>query len=131
MEYSKKIDWSNLNNITSNIDILYERKISIEDLFSNVYETYDLSYLVFITFNQNDIIKSFFKLIKTELDKKIKINIIKDTTYFYNSMVIQINNSEIDFHIKQILEIIGYLNFDSKGIKYELMNIPKSNKEKI
>ena len=125
MEYSKKIDESMLNNITSNIDILYERKISIEDLFSNVYETYDLSYLVFITFNQNDIIKSFFKLIKTELDKKIKINIIKDTTYFYNSMVIQINNSEIDFHIKQILEIIGYLTFDSKGIKCELMNITK------
>ena len=46
-------------------------------------------------------------------------------------MIAQINNSETDFHIKQILEIIGYLNFDSKGIKYELMNIPKRNKEKI
>ena len=43
-------------------------------------------------------------------------------------MIAQINNSETDFHIKQILEIIGYLNFDSKGIKCELMNIPKSNK---
>ena len=46
-------------------------------------------------------------------------------------MIAQINNSETDFHIKQILEIIGYLNFDSKGIKCELMNTPKSNKEKI
>ena len=113
MEYSKKIDGSNLNNITSNIDIaqknVYERKIPTEDLFSIIKESYDLSYLVINTIKENDIIKSFYKLIKTKLGKK----------------------SEIDFHIKQIVEIIGYLNFDSKGIKCELMNIPKNNKEKI
>ena len=113
MEYSKKIDESNLNNITSNIDIalknVYERKIPTEDLFSIIKESYELSYLVINTIKENNIIKSFYKLIKTKLGKK----------------------SEIDFHIKQFVEIIGYLNFDSKGIKCELMNIPKNNKEKI
>ena len=73
MEYSKKIDERMLYNITSNIDILlknvYERKISIEDLFSNIKESYDLSYLVFNTIKENDIIKSFSKLIKTKLGK--------------------------------------------------------------
>ena len=136
MEYSKKIDESMLDNITNNIDTalknVYERKIPIEDLFSKIEESYDLSYLIINAIKENDIIKSFSKLIKTKLGKKkIKINTIKDVSFYYNSMIAQINNSETDFHIKQILEIIGYLNFDSKGIKYELMNIPKSNKEKI
>ena len=133
MEYSKKIDESMLDNITNNIDTalknVYERKIPIEDLFTKIEESYDLSNLVINTIKENDIIKSFSKLIKTKLGKKkIKINTIKDVSFFYNSMIAQIDNSETDFHIKQILEIIGYLNFDSKGIKCELMNIPKSNK---
>ena len=136
MEYSKKIDESKLNNITNNIDTLlknvYERKISIEDLFSNINESYDLSYLVFNTIKEDDIIKSFSTLIKKKLGKKkIKTNTTKDIAYFYHSMVTQINNSETDFHIKQIFEIIGYLTFESKGIKCELKNIPKNNKEKI
>ena len=48
----KKIDESILNNITSNIDILlknvYERKISIEDLFSKIKECmiYPICYLI-------------------------------------------------------------------------------------
>ena len=88
MEYSKKIDESKLNNITSNIDIalknVYERKIPTEDLFSIIKESYDLSYFVINTIKENNIIKSFSKLIKTKLGKK----------------------SEIDFHIKQILEIM-------------------------
>ena len=130
MECSKKIDESMLNNIISNIDTLlknvYERKISIEDLFSKINESYDLSFLVSNTIKENDFIKSFSKLIKTKLGKKkIKINTIKDIAYYYYSMVTQINNSETDFHIKQILEIIGYLTFDSKGIKCQLINIPK------
>lgn len=74
MEYSKKIDESKLNNITNNIDTLlknvYERKISIEDLFSNINESYDLSYLVFNTIKEDDIIKSFSTLIKKKLGKK-------------------------------------------------------------
>ena len=136
MEYSKKIDESMLDNITNNIDTalknVYERKIPIEDLFTKIEESYDLSYLIINTIKENDIIKSFSKLIKTKLGKKkIKINTIKDVSFFYHSMIAQINNSETDFRIKQILEIIDYLNFDSKGIKCELMNIPKSNKEKI
>ena len=136
MEYSKKIDESMLDNITNNIDTalknVYERKIPIEDLFSKIEESYDLSNFVINTIKEKDIIKSFSKLIKTKLcTKKIKINTIKDVSFFYHSMIAQINNSETDFHIKQILEIIGYLNFDSKGLKCELMNIPKSNKEKI
>ena len=136
MEYSKKIDESMLDNITNNIDTalknVYERKIPIEDLFSKIEESYDLSYLIINAIKENDIIKSFSKLIKTKLGKKkIKINTIKDVSFFYHSMIAQINNSETDFRIKQILEIIDYLNFDSKGIKYELMNIPKNNKEKI
>ena len=97
MEYSKKIDWSNLNNITSNIDIalknVYERKIPIEDLFSIIKESYDSSYLLINTIKENNIIKSFYKLIKTKLGKK----------------------SEIDFHIKQILEIMVIWTFIQKG----------------
>ena len=77
MEYSKKIDESMLNDITNNIDILlknvYERKISVEDLFSKINESYDLSYLTIDKIKENDIIKSFSKLIKTKLGKK-KIN---------------------------------------------------------
>ena len=74
MEYSKKIDESKLNNITNNIDTLlknvYERKISIEDLFSNINESYDLSYLVFNTIKEDDIIKSFSTLIKKKIRQK-------------------------------------------------------------
>ena len=74
MEYSKKIDEGNLNDIINNIDILlksvYERKISIEDLFSKINESYDLSYLVINTIKEKDIIKSFSKLIKNKLGKK-------------------------------------------------------------
>ena len=74
MEYSKKIDESMLNDITNNIDILlknvYERKISVEDLFSKINESYDLSYLTIDKIKENDIIKSFSKLIKTKLGKK-------------------------------------------------------------
>ena len=74
MEYSKKIDESMLNNITSNIDValknVYERKIPIEDLFSKIKESYDLSYLIINTIKENDIIKSFSKLIKTKSGKK-------------------------------------------------------------
>ena len=58
MEYSKKIDESTLNNIISNMDTLlknvYERKISIEDLFSKINESYDLSFLVSNTIKEND-----------------------------------------------------------------------------
>ena len=71
MEYSKKIDESMLDNIKNNIDTalknVYERKISIEDLFSNINESYDLSYLVFNTIKEDDIIKSFSTLIKKKL----------------------------------------------------------------
>ena len=136
MEYSKKIDEGKLNDIINNIDILlksvYERKISIEDLFSKINESYDLSYLVINTIKEKDIIKSFSKLIKNKLGKKkLTIKTIKDADFFYHSMITQINNSEKDFHIKKIFEIIGNLIFDSKGIKCELMSKPKSNNEKI
>ena len=136
MEYSKKIDESVLYNITNNIDILlknvYERKISIEDLFSKIEESYDLSYLTIDKIKENDIIKSFSKLIKTKLGKKkLTINTLKDVAFFYNTMVSRINSSERAFDINKIFEIIGNLTFDSKGIKCELMNIPKCNKEKI
>ena len=74
MEYSKKIDESMLDNITNNIDTalknVYERKIPIEDLFSKIEESYDLSNLVINTIKENDIIKSFSKLIKTKSGKK-------------------------------------------------------------
>ena len=136
MEYSKKIDESMLNDITNNIDILlknvYERKISVEDLFSKINESYDLSYLTIDKIKENDIIKSFSKLIKTKLGKKkLTINTLKDVAFFYNTMVSRINSSERAFDINKIFEIIGNLTFDSKGIKCELMSIPKSNKEKI
>ena len=53
MEYSKKIDESMLDNITNNIDTalknVYERKIPIEDLFSKIEESYDLTYLIINT----------------------------------------------------------------------------------
>ena len=74
MEYSKKIDESMLDNITNNIDTalknVYERKIQIEDLFTKIEESYDLSYLIINPIKENDIIKSFSKLIKTKLGKK-------------------------------------------------------------
>ena len=52
MEYSKKINESKLNNITSNINIalknVYERKIPTEDLFSIIKECmiYPIWYLI-------------------------------------------------------------------------------------
>lgn len=139
MEFSKKYDEKTFNIVT-NIDSLfidlYGRTISMNDFFIEFGKSFDLSFLKIDKIKEDDIKQVFGQFVKHQLKKfqrKFKMTSTKITeiSYYYRTVVKNIQNSDKESRYKLIIELIGDLIFDSDGLNCKINDTPKDNKEKI
>ena len=112
---------------------LYERKIPINDVLEDLNITKNLSFIQTPKMKENDILESFAKFIKRNMNYIIKgiKPTMNDIKYYYKKLIENINNSTRRLSYKQIIELIGNLAFSNTGINCELQNEPKTNREII
>ena len=88
---------------------LYERKIDIECVLEELNKTKDLSSIQIPEMKEKDILDSFGKFIKDNMNYKIKGNIkpsIINIKYYYNKLIENYNNSNCRLSKKNIIELI-------------------------